>query len=312
MTFLFLFAGLLGAAVPSPGAVATVPPAGEAEQEVVVTARRTGIPVWSVRGPRGTLVLVSSIGPVPAGTRWEPGSLGAAVKQADRVLFLNSFEASISPVQALGFYLKYRSRAKLPAGQTLHSLLTPGDLQRLAALERRGIVKSGWERSNPFHLFLHLRRETVGGIKETAGATGYVRTAAKTHKVRAVPVRTLKAAPVLRQLLAAPPSAFVPCLREAITMAEAGPAAITARSRAWAERRVKDVLASPATPDLARCVPPDTREMLKPDLRPTLRALAGEAGATVAVVDIRALAERGGVLDHLQASGFEVRGPAWR
>jgi hypothetical protein len=52
--------------------------------------------------------------------------------------------------------------------------------------------------------------------------------------------------------------------------------------------------------------------MLKPDLRPTLRALAGEAGATVAVVDIRALAERGGVLDHLQASGFEVRGPAWR
>ena len=72
-------------------AVVAVSPASE-EQEVVVTARRTGVPVWNVTGPQGTLVLVGAINWVAPGTRWDPVSLTDAVRQADRVLFLNSVE----------------------------------------------------------------------------------------------------------------------------------------------------------------------------------------------------------------------------
>ena len=37
-----------------------------------------------------------------------------------------------------------------------------------------------------------------------------------------------------------------------------------------------------------------------------------EAGTTLAVAPLRLLAEPGGVLDRLQADGFEIVGPEWK
>ena len=303
---------LLAAAVPPVASVPAGTVASVNEQEVVVTARRTGIPVWSVQGPQGTLVLVSSISPVVPGTKWEPGLLSQAVQKADRVLFLNGVQASVSPFQAVGYYLKFRNRATLSKGQGLGQMLSPQDLQRLGALQRRGVLKPGWERRNPLHLSIELRNRTQGKMKETAGAGGYVAAAARTHKRSIVPLRTVRAGPLAKRFFATPPSAFVPCLRDSIALAEAGGGVFKARSDAWAQRRVKDVLAYPGGgADIVDCGPSDLREALNPDLRPTMRRLVREPGSTLAVVDLKALAQGGGILDNLKAAGYEVRGPAW-
>jgi hypothetical protein len=150
-------------------------------------------------------------------------------------------------------------------------------------------------------------------MKEQAAASGYVAAAARKHKIPTVPLRTVAAGPLAKQFFTLPPATFVPCLRNSIRLAEAGPGVFKARSDAWAERRVKDVLASPGgAAEFIDCAPTDIREALMPDLRPTMRGLAGQAGTTLAVVDLKSLAQAGGILDALVAAGHQVRGPAWK
>ena len=61
-----------------------------------------------------------------------------------------------------------------------------------------------------------------------------------------VPIERSKAKPLVKDLFASTPEEHLPCLEASIAMAEAGPAAVQARSDAWAARRVPEVLASPA------------------------------------------------------------------
>ena len=95
-------------------------------------------------------------------------------------------------------------------------------------------------------------------------------------------------------------------------MAEAGPAAVQARSDAWAARRVPDVLASPAEPVYQNCWPAGVFAERNVELLPEMKRLLNEPQVTMAVLGLKALAERGGILDGLQAAGFDIQGPAWK
>ena len=43
-----------------------------------------------------------------------------------------------------------------------------------------------------------------------------------------------------------------------------------------------------------------------------MQTALGEPGVTMAVAQLRVLAEPDGVLDTLQAQGYEIEGPAWK
>lgn len=142
LALLLALSATQAAATPAPAAATPLASAqADAGEEILVIARSTGIPVWSVDGPNGRLVLVSSLSPVPPGTKWEPGRMSGAVRKANRVLFLNGVQASLSPFQAVGWYLKFRNRATLPGKQRLSDMLAPADLARLEALQRRGVIR---------------------------------------------------------------------------------------------------------------------------------------------------------------------------
>ncbi|CAA9499600.1 MAG: hypothetical protein AVDCRST_MAG91-979 [uncultured Sphingomonadaceae bacterium] len=294
----------------SPAAPAQVAPSEE--QEIVVTARRIGIPVWKVRSDKGTVVLISAVDIVAPGTRWNAGALGETLRKADRVLYANVLAVSGSPFAAIGLFLKWRRQATLPKGQTLASMLPPQHLQRLVALQKKGVLKPGFERKHPLHLALQLRSRTQGKMKETGGINAYVSHAVKTHKLKAVPVRTLNVKSASKSFFATPPQAFVPCLIDAIALAEAGPGVFKARSDAWADRRVGDVLASPADKGFLTCVPANLRSMFVPNMTAEVRRLVQQPQLTAAVVDLRTLAQPGGVLDDLTAAGYKVEGPSWK
>lgn len=284
----------------------------QAVEEIVVTARRTGIPVWKVTGAKTTIVLIGSIEGVSKDTSWDPGALTQTLRKADRVMFPSMVGLTASPLALFGILWKARKMATLPKGQTLAQLMPPEQFQRLVALKNRGVLKAGFERSHPLVVAEDLRDAAKGKRGYGPGAGEYVEKTARKYKLKRVPITSYKAKPILRDFFASPPKNYVPCLLSAATLAEAGPGAVKAHSDAWAQRRVPDVLASPAEKAAETCSPKNWGLIPNTDLRPQIRRLMTEPQLTVAVVSIGSLARPGGILDDLSAAGFEIQGPRWK
>ena len=252
-----LFVGAALACAPAASAAAQAPavrPADMQGEEIVVTAQRSGIPVWRVTGRGGTAVLVGSIGDVAPGTKWNPGPLDAALARADRVMFPESLRARnyglFSIAGALGKFLK---QASLPKGQTLQALTTPEQWARLVSLRDRGVLKPGFERRHPAHLALALHRSVRDKSKRkpVPGADDHVRRFLARNKAKRVPLRTIDFKMLMAEYFRVPPPAHVACMMAAATIAEGGAAgtrartaAVARRSAAWAARRVPEALAA--------------------------------------------------------------------
>jgi uncharacterized protein YbaP (TraB family) len=281
-------------------------------EDIVVTGRKSGVPMWTVRGETTTLVLVGTIEGVSKTTYWDPAALTDALRKADRVVFPQSHVFTANLFSAIGWIAKYNAMGSLPKGQSLAAIAGPEAIRRLAALRAKGAVRSDYLSRHPLHLGRDLRDRAKGDIKFGRGADDYVRRAIKEYKLTLVPIEKSKAKPIVKDLFASTPQEHLPCLDASIALAEAGPAAVQARSDAWAARRVPEVLASPADKFEALCWP--TAEIIEPgsELVDEMKQLLAEPKVTMAVLTLRSLAEPGGVLDGLAAAGFDIQGPVWK
>jgi hypothetical protein len=281
-------------------------------EDIIVTGRRSGVPLWTVRGEQTTLVLVGTIEGVSKTTNWDPTALTAALRKADRVVFPQSHAFTASPFRLVGWLAKWNAMGSLPKGQSLGAIAGPDVMRRLAALRARGAVRGDYATRHPLHLANDLKERATTGIEFGRSAGDYVRRAVKEYKLDLVPMERSKARPLVKDLFASTPQEHLPCLEAAIAVAEAGPAAIQARSDAWAARRVPEVIASPADKVNAHCWP--TAEIVEPgaELAAEMKQLLAEPQVTVAVLTLRSLAEPGGILDELEAAGFDIQGPVWK
>jgi uncharacterized protein YbaP (TraB family) len=309
----YLSAALAAAATLAVAAEAQ-PGAAERTQadDIIITGRKSGVPLWTVRSDRTTLVLVGAIDGVSKTTQWDPTSLTEALRKADRVMFPEMEEFTASPFKMIGWLAKWKAMGSLPKGQSLGQFAGPEQMRRLAALRARGAVRNDYERRHPFHLALDLRNRAKGDIDYSRNVYQYVRMAVKQYKLTLVPIARSKAKPLARDLFTSTPQEHLPCLAAATAMAEAGPAAVQARSDAWAARRVRDVLASPANGIYGACWPADLVGAPAGELTAEMKRLLSEPQVTVAVLSLDALADTGGVLDGLEAAGFDIQGPAWK
>lgn len=281
-------------------------------QDIVVTGRRSGVPMWTIRSDTTTLVLVGAIQGVSKTTYWDPTALVAALRKADRITFPQSQEFTASPFSAIGWIAKWNAMGSLPKGQSLASFAGPDELRRLAALKARNMVRADYLTRHPLHLSGDLRDRAKGKVEYGRTAAEYVRRAAKQYKLTMVPISRSKAKPLVKDLFASTPQEHLGCLRAAIAMAEAGPAAVQARSDAWAGRRVPDVIQSPAEGVYQACWPAEELLDSGAELAADMKQLLAQPEVTVAVLTLHSLAERGGVLDELAAAGFDIQGPSWR
>jgi hypothetical protein len=271
--------------------------------------------MWRVTGEDATVVLVGGINGVSETTKWDPESLIDALRRADRVMFPQSMALTASPFRAIGWIAKWNKMGSLPKDQNLAQFVAPDHIRRLAALEARGMGKQGFEGRHPLHLARDLQDKAKGDIDYSRNAADYVARAVKKYDlpVAVDPITRGKAKPVVKDLFASSPTEHVPCLVDSIAAAEAGPAAVQARSDAWAARRVKEVLASPAEGFHNSCWPHGAGlGPSRDDLVAQMRQLLREKGVTVAVLGLRSLAESGGILDSLQAAGYDIQGPEWK
>lgn len=280
--------------------------------DIVVTARRSGIPIWRVTSDTTAVVLVGAIQGVPRETRWDPTALTEAMRKADRIMFPQMQSVTASPLAYPGLLMRWRRHATLPEGQSLFAMLDPLQRARLAELQRRGLVGADADRKHPLHLGLVLRGRVFG--RDGRDAYDEARRAISKYRLNLVPVATRKAGPVANQLFGSSPESHLPCLVSAIDLAEAGPDAVRARAEAWAGRRTRAAIDNAAERAQHSCWPNNPARFAAHDaeLVARIRELLGEPQVTLAILSLRSLARSGGILDTLERSGFDIQGPDWR
>ena len=299
-------------AMTSLAARASEPPATEQTQdEIVVTARRSGAPMWTIQTRTGVVILVGEIAGVPKATPWRPERLEGATDRAQRVIL--GTKAKVSPGDILRLIFKGGALTKLPKGRVAADYLDAKQMVRLHALETR--FDQDYARANFLMTAFDLLSKRLSFNRDTADdASDVVRKAARQSKIPTQPVGEVRGEDMLDNLFAAAPETHIPCLEAAMAATEAGGDVVTDRGRAWTEFDVPAVMANPLEEALGRCWP-WTNDAFGPELRQTWVGAIGDAtgqpGVTLAVVPLRILAEKDGVLDQLKSQGLPVSGPAW-
>ena len=293
---------------------ASAAPAQEAatSDAIVVTAQRSGAPIWTIDTARGTILLVGEIVEVPKATPWRPERLEAATRSARRVIL--GTRAKVSPGDIFRLIFAGGKLTRLPNGTLAADYLDDGQRRRLALLEQR--YDQDYSRQSFLMTGFDLLAKRLGFNRDTgADATEVVRKAADRADVPAEPVGTIRGEDILDDLFTAPPESHLPCLDAAMTATEQGPGLIAQRGADWRGFDVPAVMANPLEVALGRCWPWADEELgteLRGQWTDAIYRATDAEGVTLAVVPLRVLAEHDGVLDQLERRGLDIAGPAWR
>lgn len=307
-----LTAGTISAApvwgqTPEPAAAAQL-------DDVVVQARRSGAPMWTVTRGDSTLILVGAITGIPRDLSWRPNDLEAAAARSQQILTPQVGRASFSDVFRVIW--RIRTIARMPNGQTSADYLTPEWQARLeAAMADEG--NQDWRTRSLLIVGFDLMQDKAGYTGRRGGddAMDVIRRAARRARVPVRPVGTVRGDELIDSLITAPQTAHVPCVEAAIAAAELGPDAARERAEDWRALRVADVVASPIDRALNQCWPwgdPEIAPQLRQQWAAAIETAMISPGVTMGVAPIRLLADEGGVLDGLVARGFDVVGPEWK
>ncbi|MEL7445007.1 MAG: TraB/GumN family protein [Pseudomonadota bacterium] len=300
-------------------AVSTAPLAVQAEESpptdenlIVVTAQRSGAPMWTIDTDIGTVVLVGEIRAVPKSTPWEPDRLKEATAESQRVIIRS--RPKISPGDVLRLVFAGGKVTKLPDKSVAADYLDEAQRARLASLEQQ--YDKDYDRGSFLMTAFDLLARRLDFDDETTDdATDIVKKAADKADVPISRPSRFRGEDLLDNLSEADPASHIPCLEAAMTATEIGPDLIAQRGADWRAFDVPAVMANPIEIALGRCWPWADQE-LGEDIRgiwtDAIAEATGADGTTLAVAPLRLLAETGGVLDQLEERGFEVFGPEWR
>lgn len=310
------FAGLATALLflqgPALAAQDPAPAPTESENAIVVTAQRSGAPMWIVETTAGTVILVGEIRAIPKATPWEPARLEEATRAADRVIL--GARPKISPGDIFRLMFSGGKLTKLPDKSVASDYLSPDQWARLSALGTAH--DEDYSRKSFLLTSFGMLREELRFNKDTArDASDVVKDAAERADVAIARAATLRGEDVIDNLFEAPPTAHIPCLVAAMDAVEAGPGIVEERATNWRRFKIPAVMNNPLESALGQCWP-WADETLGSELRTIWVDRIAEAsaakGTTLAVVPLRVLAESGGVLDQLDARGFDIAGPPWK
>lgn len=312
-SFLLVFSPVVAPAMAQTAAPVVQDEVAELD-EVVVLARQSGAPMWTVTRGDTTLILVGSIRSIPRDVTWRPDALEQAAAKADLILLPQEGRASFSDL--LRVIWRARTISLLPQGQTTANYLSPEYQARLEAL-MAGDRNQDWRRKSLLFLGLDLMQDKAGfsAGREGQDAIDVVRRSGRRARIDMRPVGIVRGDELVESLISAPQTVHVPCVERAIAAAEAGPEASRDRAMDWRAFRVPDVVNSPIEQALNVCWPwgdPEIAPQLHQQWAAAIETAMVSPGTTMGVAPVRLLAEEGGVLDSLVARGFEVVGPEWK
>ena len=287
-------------------------PTPTTQNEIVVTAQRSGAPMWTIDTPTGTVILVGEIRAVPKSTPWQPDRLKEATGEASRVIIRS--RPKISPGDVFRLIFRGGKFTKLPNKTVAADYLDEVQRERLAALETE--YDQDYSRGSFLMTAFDLLARRLDFDDETTDdATDIVRKAADKADVPIERPARFRGEDLLDNLAEAEPQSHIPCLEAAMSATEAGQDIIAQRGEDWRRFDVPAVMDNPLEIALGRCWPwadPELGEEIRGIWTNAITNAAQTEGVTLAVVPLRVLAEPNGVLDELELQGLEISGPDWR
>jgi hypothetical protein len=305
---------LLLSAVTTPLAAqdAAQDPAPQSENAILVTAQRSGAPMWTIDTDSGAIILVGEIREVPEATPWRPHRLEEAVAESQAVILRS--RPRFSPGDFFRVMFRSGRFLKLPDKTVAADYLDAEQRDRLAALEQK--YDKDYDRSAFLITAFDLLTRRLDFNDDTLDdATEVVEEAAEDADVAIIRPPRFRGEDLLDSLSEADPRTQIPCLEVAMTAVEAGPAIIEARGNAWRRFDIPATMENPLEVALGSCWPwadPQLGEEIRGIWVDEITAAMGKDGVTVAVVPLRVLAEPDGVLDMLESGGAVIMGPDWR
>ena len=282
------------------------------QNQIVVTAQRSGAPMWTIDTDTGTIILVGEIRAVPKSTPWQPARLKEATGEASRVII--RARPKFSPGDVFRLIFRGGRFTKLPDKSVAADYLDIDQRARLAALEAEYDIDYD-RRSFLMTSFDLLARRLDFDDETTDDATDVVRKAADKADVPIIRPERFRGEDLLDDLAEADPREHIPCLEAAMSATEAGQDIIAQRGRDWRSFDVPAVMENPLEIALGTCWPwadPEVGEEIRGQWTGMIEDAASAEGVTLAVVPLRVLAEADGVLDQLDARGYVIAGPDWR
>lgn len=302
---------LVAAAVAGQGAAAAPleDPEAEIQGEVVVTARLPGPAWWKVSdGDSAVYILGMPEGPLPPGVTWDRSVLERRLKGAKVLIDRPVMTLGLGGAPAL-----LRARSQLRSKRPLEETLPPPLRARfVAARERIGQPAARYADWEPLVAGERLAADSRGGVAWSDPSRD-VRQRAKALKV---PTRrpSYSALPGVRQAGSLTEPVQQQCLEFSLDDAERNAGRTgTAAARAWARGEVAGALTAPRSFSRCQLLLNGGGEMWLRGNRDQAAMMAetlATPGHAVAVVGLRRLLAKGGVLQQLRARGLKVTGPA--
>jgi uncharacterized protein YbaP (TraB family) len=286
--------------------------------EVVVSGERPGPPLWHVYGEtRGTVAILGTVSPLPAGLRWRAGEVLGVLAGADAVLLAKPLQITLP--RAFWMLLTQRDVLLLQGGRTLADVLPPELYARFSAQRAAyGLGPHEWDRYRPVIAGALLEDAAFErhGLSQRLDVSLAVRRLAREHHVASEEVRVPDAPDLLRALRGIDPAVEDRCLEAQLATVADGIPPLEERARAWSRGDVEAIRALPASPQAtcAGLLAADTSagELLAQTRREWLRSLEAHlraGGSALAVVEMDLLLGPDGLLAALRADGFRVEGP---
>jgi uncharacterized protein YbaP (TraB family) len=283
-------------------------PEGTLVEELVVSSSLGGPAFWKVSKGDSVVWVLGVPGALPRGVTWDSRRLEFRLRGASALILPPKVKAR--PIVITTFILThqkdFQGGAPLPAG--LQARL---DLNRDALgvkPERLGKWKPGvagamlaGELRKPLKLDDDQPMNRILGLARKA----------KVKQVRAG--AAIDPMPAVRSLINLNDQGHQVCLEDALDEVEAGRGRIRSAALGWARGDVRAALAAERGFDRCLTRLPTLAALSRRGMTDTSGAIArqlNQPGSAIAVVDMRQLLARGGVLDQLRARGFKVDTPA--
>lgn len=278
-------------------------------EELVVTARLPGPAWWRVTNGESTVYVLGTPSVAPRHQAWDTVIFDRRLKGANQVILpFNGLKVHLAstPWAALS-YLRLKSSKPFE-----DSLDGAAKTQFVAARSKVGQPADHYKIRHPLAAGLTLINDYRDrNSLTTTDPTKLISYLAKRSHVRVVQ-RSYDLGPLLSSIAKTPVAAGQTCLNEAIEDVNEGPSGVLAASKAWANGDVLNALNAERTYERCIAVTPgalafDAR--VKADMVADITAALKTPGHAIAVVQLRPLLAKGGVLDRLQAAGYVVKTP---
>jgi hypothetical protein len=310
----FRIAGSL-TAVAVLSAAAPPPPVDDPEatvvSELVVQAKTAGPAWWRVSHGGSTVWVMGAPSGLPRGVKWNDALLAARLTGARRLIVPPIYRAGLGDIFG-ALALRAKLKAVAPIEPALPSDIRARFLAASALLNQRPEHYDGWKPAVAGLLMIGDFRKHAG-IQETQPIAA-VRSEAARKGVRVVPAASYKAMPFLKSISGDLTDAVnLACLEDSLHEIEAGSARVRSAAAAWAVGDVRGALTAERGYEKCLASFPEFTAEVRRNMADEAAAITQDLktpGVSVAVIPLRGLVARDGVLAQLAARGYEVHTPA--